>query len=200
VLSVSVNGGREPIWSSDESTLFYRGPNRMMAATIAERRPAVTNQDSLFVDIYRRYAPHSAYDVFPNGREWAARVFTRGRGGHIWGLPDRMSPQTARFLERPMLDSIAQALAQIGSFTLWTCMAGLVAIDALAVAAVVQTRSRNLVNRWTGRILAANVLLLGTGIGVPLTAYLARSVVLAVAPSVEPMVTQARESAVSRPK
>ena len=38
-------------------------------------RIAVTHQDSLFVDIYRRYAPHSAYDVFPNGREF---LLTRG--------------------------------------------------------------------------------------------------------------------------
>jgi serine/threonine protein kinase len=78
VLQVSVNGGTEPIWSSDGSTLFYRGPRRMMAATIAERpRLVVTHQDSLFVDIYRRYAPHSAYDVFPNGREL---LMTRGAG------------------------------------------------------------------------------------------------------------------------
>ncbi len=50
VVQVSVDGGTEPIWSSDESTLFYRGPKRMMAATIAERpRLAVTRQDSLFV-------------------------------------------------------------------------------------------------------------------------------------------------------
>src|SRR5262249_46479870 len=76
VLRVSVDGGTEPIWSSDESTSFYRGPKRLMAATIAERpRLAVTHQDSLFVDIYRRYAPHSAYDVFPNGREF---LMTRG--------------------------------------------------------------------------------------------------------------------------
>ena len=76
ILQVSVDGGTEPIWSSDESTLFYRGPKRMMAATIAERpRLAVTHQDSLFVDVYRRYTPHSAYDVFPNGREF---LMTRG--------------------------------------------------------------------------------------------------------------------------
>jgi hypothetical protein len=56
------------------------------------------------------------------------------------------------------------------------------------------------VNRWTGRIVAANALLLGVGLGVPVTAYVARSVVLAVAPSVQPTVTQARESALTPAK
>jgi hypothetical protein len=99
-----------------------------------------------------------------------------------------------------MFDSIAQTLGQIGSFTFWTCVALLTAIDLLAIAVVIQTRSRDLVNRWTGRILAANLLLLGTGLGVPATAYLARSVVLVVAPSVEGTLTQARTSAVTPDK
>ena len=96
-----------------------------------------------------------------------------------------------------MFDSIAQTLGQIGSWTFWTCMAVLAAIDLLAIAVVVQTRSRELVNRWTGRIVAANLLLLGTGLGVPATAYLARSVVLVVAPSVEATLTQARTSTIT---
>jgi hypothetical protein len=96
-----------------------------------------------------------------------------------------------------MLDSIAQTLGQIGSLTFWTCITVLITIDALAVAVVVQTRSREFVNRWTGRIVAANVLLLGTGLGVPMTAYLARSVVIAIAPSVEPSVVQIRDAAVT---
>ena len=99
-----------------------------------------------------------------------------------------------------MFDSIAQTLDQIGSVTFWTCMSVLVVIDVLAVAVVIQTRSRELVNRWTGRLVAANALLLGAGVGVPMTAYLARSVVVAVAPSVQPTVMQVRESAVTPPK
>src|SRR4051812_4841749 len=99
-----------------------------------------------------------------------------------------------------MLDSIGQTLGQIGSLTFWTCMAVLAAIDLLAIAVVIHTRSRELVNRWTGRIVAANLLLLGTGLGIPATAYLARSVVLVVAPSVEGTLTQTRESAVTPPK
>jgi len=99
-----------------------------------------------------------------------------------------------------MFDSIAQTLGQIGSWTFWTCLAVLAAIDLLAIAVVIQTRSRELVNRWTGRIVSANLLLLGTGLGVPATAYLARSVVLVVAPSVEGPLTQARTSTITPPK
>ena len=79
-------------------------------------------------------------------------------------------------------------------------MAVLAAIDLLAIAVVIQTRSRELVNRWTSHIVAANLLLLGAGLGVPATAYLARSVVLVVAPSVEAPLTQASASAIAPPK
>jgi len=99
-----------------------------------------------------------------------------------------------------MFDSIAQTLGQIGSWTFWTCIAVLAAIDLVAIAVVIQTRSRELVNRWTGRLVAANLLLLGTGLGVPATAYLARSVVLVVAPSVEGTLTQGRTSSTIPPK
>jgi hypothetical protein len=99
-----------------------------------------------------------------------------------------------------MFDSIAQTLDQIGSFTFWTCISALVLTDVLAIAIVMQTRNRELVNRWTGRLVAANALLLGAGLGVPATAYLARSIVVAVAPSVEPTVTQVRESVMTPPK
>ena len=48
----------------------------MMAASIVERPSlAVKQRDSLFVDTYKRYSPHAAYDVFPNGREF---LMTRG--------------------------------------------------------------------------------------------------------------------------
>jgi hypothetical protein len=76
VVQVSVNGGTEPIWSADESALFYRGPTRLMVASVVERPAlAVTRRDSLFVDTYRRYNAHPAYDVFPSGKEF---LMTRG--------------------------------------------------------------------------------------------------------------------------
>ena len=99
-----------------------------------------------------------------------------------------------------MFDSFAQTLDKIGSLTFWVCMTALVAVDVLAVAVVVRTRSREIVNRWTGRVVGANLFLLGVGVGVPTMTYVARSVVLAVAPSVQPTLTQARESALTPPK
>ena len=99
-----------------------------------------------------------------------------------------------------MFDSVAQWLDQIGSLTFWMCLSVLVVIDAVAVAVVIRTRSRELVNRWTGRLVAANALLLGAGVGVPVTAYVARSVVMAVAPSVQPTIMQVQESAATTPK
>ena len=99
-----------------------------------------------------------------------------------------------------MLDSIAQAFDQIGSWTFWICMAALTVIDLVAIAAVVLTRSRELVNRWTGRILGANLMLLGAGLGVPAASFVAKSVVVTLAPSVQPRIVELRESAMTPPK
>lgn len=67
-MQVSVDGGGEPTWAHDGTTLFYRGPTRMMAATVVERPSlAVTRRDSLFADGYTRYQWYAAYDVFPSG-------------------------------------------------------------------------------------------------------------------------------------
>src|SRR5262249_25102045 len=69
---VSVDGGSEPMWSWDGTTIFYRTNSaspRLMAATIVEHPDlAVTRRDTLFPDIYARQVSHSAYDVFPDGR------------------------------------------------------------------------------------------------------------------------------------
>jgi hypothetical protein len=59
-----------------------------------------------------------------------------------------------------------------------------VAVNGFAIAMVVAKRDRELVNRWTARFLAANVLLLGTGVGVPLLTMAARFTVVATAPVV----------------
>ncbi len=81
-----------------------------------------------------------------------------------------------------MLESIALWLDQVASSVFWWCAATVVLIDVLAVGAVLATRSRALVDRWTGRVLAANLLLAGAGLGVPAVAYSARLVVNAVSP------------------
>jgi hypothetical protein len=82
-----------------------------------------------------------------------------------------------------MLDALILWLDQIRSTVFWLCAAGLLAIDLGAVAVVMATRSRALVNRWTGPVLAANLLLLGTGVGVPAAVYAVKAVASALAPS-----------------
>ena len=49
-----------------------------------------------------------------------------------------------------------------------------VVMNTAAVALVLMKRDRGLVNRWTARWLAANLLLIGGGIGVPLAATAVR--------------------------
>jgi serine/threonine-protein kinase len=74
-VTVSTSGGSEPIWSSDGTSLFYRGPTRMMVATVVERpAPAVAKRDSLFIDRWDRSLEHGGYDVFPDGKHF---VMTR---------------------------------------------------------------------------------------------------------------------------
>jgi len=52
---------------------------------------------------------------------------------------------------------------------------------------VLVTKDREIVNRWTSRILAANLVLAGTGIGVPVLALGSRVAVRAVAPFIPSM-------------
>ncbi|HJU74453.1 MAG TPA: hypothetical protein VJ717_11965 [Gemmatimonadaceae bacterium] len=63
-----------------------------------------------------------------------------------------------------------------------------VLMNAAAIALVVAKRDRAIVNRWTARWLAANMLLLGAGIGVPIAAKVVRITVDAFssAPTVVP--------------
>ena len=70
-----------------------------------------------------------------------------------------------------MLDTIVLWLDQIGSEVFWGSVVALVLVDVAAMAVVMQTRSRAIVNRWTGRVLAVNLLLLGAGLGVPAAAF-----------------------------
>jgi hypothetical protein len=58
-----------------------------------------------------------------------------------------------------------------------------IALNAGAIWLVIAKRDRTIVNRWTGRWLAANLLLLGAGVGVPVVAKVVRMTVAAVAAS-----------------
>lgn len=82
-----------------------------------------------------------------------------------------------------MPDTIVSWLDGVGSTAFTLSAVAFVALNAIAVAAVLMTRDRGLVNRWTPHFLAANLLLLGTGLGVPLAALAARTVISSVTPS-----------------
>ncbi len=81
-------------------------------------------------------------------------------------------------------------LANVGAGAFrWSLMA-FVIVNGLAIAAVIVTRDRSLVNRWTGRLLGVNLLLAGTGIGIPLLAAVTRLGVAAVFPGTAKLVPQ----------
>lgn len=70
-VQVSAEGGSEPLWAPDGTTLYFRAPARIIGAAVVERPMlAVVRRDSLFADVYRRYLSHAAWDVMPNGREF----------------------------------------------------------------------------------------------------------------------------------
>lgn len=82
-----------------------------------------------------------------------------------------------------MLSSLVQLLDSVGSIVFWTCLIGLVAVNGMAATVYFNRQSRELVNRWTTRVLAANLILIGTGTVVPAFMYFARTTVVALAPA-----------------
>lgn len=81
-----------------------------------------------------------------------------------------------------MFSSLVQWLDNVGLIVFWTCLIGLVAVNVVAATMFFSRRSRELVNRWTTRLLAANLILIGTGSVVPAITYCARTAVDALAP------------------
>jgi hypothetical protein len=58
----------------------------------------------------------------------------------------------------------------------------MLAIDGAFAVILLTTRDRGIVNRWTSRVLAVNLVLGGTGLGVPVLALSTRLAVRVVAP------------------
>ena len=82
-----------------------------------------------------------------------------------------------------MPGTILSWLDGVGATAFTLSAIAFVAINAIAITTVFLSRDRGIVNRFTPHFLAANLLLLGTGLGVPLAALAARSVISAVTPS-----------------
>ena len=66
---ISADGGGEPVWAPDGSTLYYRAGGKMMAAQIGTS-PAftVTSREALFTDHFRSTGGASYYDVSRDGK------------------------------------------------------------------------------------------------------------------------------------
>jgi len=87
------------------------------------------------------------------------------------------------------MEALSTSLSELaaGAFR-WSAIAFLV-INGAAGVGVWLTRDRRLVNRLTSPLLAANLLLLGAGLGVPALAYTMKLVVNAVSAASQPAAT-----------
>lgn len=91
--------------------------------------------------------------------------------------------------------TIVEWLSAVGRAAFVWSLGLFLIVNTIAVVAYFATRDRAMVNKWTSRVLAVDLLLLGTGAGVPLVATMAgmtvraasvafgRSSVSSVAPS-----------------
>lgn len=82
-----------------------------------------------------------------------------------------------------MEDGILNWLANVGSTAFRWSALGFLVVNAVAVTAVILTRDRSIVNRWTGRLIGANLALAATGLGIPLLTTVTRVAVAVVMPS-----------------
>ena len=78
------------------------------------------------------------------------------------------------------MDAIAGFLDSLSSRVFWIAAVAFVAVNGVAIAVFAMTRSRRLVNEWTGRLVALDAVLLGAGLGLPLLSGLAKIGIRAV--------------------
>ena len=98
VIRISDSGGTQPVWSLDDSVLYYRGPSHVMRATITRESPlSVKRRDVLFPDIYDRYDATN-YDVMPGDKEllMIQRSLGGGRVGIVMDWPALLSSRAQR--------------------------------------------------------------------------------------------------------
>ena len=72
-------------------------------------------------------------------------------------------------------------LSGLSSKIFWFAAVAFLLVNGAAVVAFGMTRSRQLVNEWTGKLVAVDAVLVGAGLGVPLLTGLAKIGVHALA-------------------
>ena len=80
-----------------------------------------------------------------------------------------------------MAESVGTFLSTVSSTVFWWCAIAFLVVNGAALAAFLLTRSRRLVDQWTPRLVTADALLLGAGLGVPLMSGLAKLGIQAIA-------------------
>jgi serine/threonine-protein kinase len=66
---VSLNGGREPLWSRDGRAIIYSSGSAYVAAAITlSVTPTITRRDTLATGSYASWRFHPLYDVAPDGK------------------------------------------------------------------------------------------------------------------------------------
>jgi hypothetical protein len=82
-----------------------------------------------------------------------------------------------------MQTEVVAWLDRLGSTAFTLSAWGFVILNVAGVAVIAWKRDRVMVNRWTSRFLAANLVLLGTGLGVPVAALALRSAIVTLSPA-----------------
>jgi uncharacterized membrane protein YqiK len=83
-----------------------------------------------------------------------------------------------------MEPSIVEWLTNAGRTAFAWSLGALLLVNAVTALVFVVRQDRALVNRWTSRVLALDLLLVGTAVGVPLVTTMARMTVTLVSSSV----------------
>jgi len=71
-------------------------------------------------------------------------------------------------------------LQRLGWSAFTWALTGVLLVNAVAICALLWKREKSLVNTWTGPIVAANIVLVAIGLGVPMVTSAARLAILGI--------------------